>query len=301
MAKTAIRIALSFTAWSIAATLVPPHAGLVSGPTLRGGCCAVRPGPQSRAMATTCARSKLLVLDFDWTVINSNSDTDVVEAFTDDVPACRARLKAAGQSNAWTAGMDAEMRKIHEQGVSKQQVEDFLHSIKIEPELSDALKLAHANGVIIHILSDANTWFIDVILRANGLLSCITHVCSNPCTVEASGRIRVLPYHTTPHPAGSTSPPNLCKGRVMEQWLQESGAVHEVFYAGDGAGDYEGAIRVPRGVIFARKNWSLHKRLSAAGADGRGPVAEVRTWDTQAELAKLILAAVGLPPETLAH
>ena len=60
--------------------------------------------------------SMLLVLDFDWTVINCNSDTDVVEHFAvdeDELRAMRARLNEAGKSDAWTKGMDAEMDLLH--------------------------------------------------------------------------------------------------------------------------------------------------------------------------------------------
>ena len=60
--------------------------------------------------------SRLLVLDFDWTVINCNSDTDVVEHFAgdeDELRAMRGRLNEAGKSDAWTKGMDAEMDLLH--------------------------------------------------------------------------------------------------------------------------------------------------------------------------------------------
>ena len=92
-----------------------------------------------------------------------------------------------------------------QKGISVEQVEEYLMSIKIERELSDALKLAKANSTTVKILSvdllnshpvksgsrdclltiaslaqDANTWFIEVILRANGLQDTVAAVCSNP-------------------------------------------------------------------------------------------------------------------------
>lgn len=245
----------------------------------------------------------LLVLDFDWTVINSNSDTDVIENFAANVDECKARLREAGKSDAWTAGMDAEMELLHKNGTTVEQMQDFLMSIKIERELSDSLKLACASGATIKILSDANTWFIDVILKANGLPRTIACVCSNPAEFEPSGRVRVRPFHTNAHPQGSTSPPNLCKGRVMEEWLSaEEGKIGMVVYAGDGGGDFEGAMRVPQGgIILARKNWSLHKRLSAAAELGNGPKAEVRTWETQVQLAAILFDVLGLSSTNLGH
>jgi pyridoxal phosphate phosphatase PHOSPHO2 len=247
----------------------------------------------------------LIVLDFDWTVINSNSDTDVVEAFATNIDECRARLKEAGSARAWTNGMNTEMGMLHGKGTTVQEIEEYLMSIKIERELSDAIKLASASGAIIHILSDANTWFIDVILRANGLSGTIARVCSNPVEFER-GRVRILPFHTSPHPdPESTSPPNLCKGRVMEEWLRELQSefkLSTVIYAGDGSGDFEGAMRVPQGgFILARKDWSLHKSLAGAADKGQGPQAETCTWETQVQLAAMILVHLGISTETLGH
>ena len=153
-------------------------------------------------------------------VINCNSDVDILKHFTDDWAQCSARLDESGASGAWTEGMDREMGLLHEHGCTVQQLEEFLMSIKIERELSDALKLASTRDAAVYILSDANTWFIDAILRANGLRDDIKCVCSNPVVFEECGRVRVRPFHTTPHPEGSSSPPNLCKGRVMDGWLR---------------------------------------------------------------------------------
>eukprot|EP00802_Teleaulax_amphioxeia_P026697 Tamp_27836.p1 GENE.Tamp_27836~~Tamp_27836.p1 ORF type:complete len:277 (-),score=58.51 Tamp_27836:7-798(-) len=238
---------------------------------------------------------QLVVLDFDWTVINCNSDVDILKHFTDDWAQCSARLDESGASGAWTEGMDREMGLLHEHGCTVQQLEEFLMSIKIERELSDALKLASTRDAAVYILSDANTWFIDAILRANGLRDDIKCVCSNPVVFEECGRVRVRPFHTTPHPEGSSSPPNLCKGRVMDGWLRTVRDGGKVVYAGDGEGDFEGAMRVPAGgVILARSGWSLHKRLQAAADQGQGPAAEVRTWETQVQLAALLLEVLDI-------
>jgi hypothetical protein len=40
-----------------------------------------------------------------------------------------------------------------QKGITVEQMEEFLMSIKIERELSDALKLAHANSTTVRILS----------------------------------------------------------------------------------------------------------------------------------------------------
>ena len=88
---------------------------------------------------------------------------------------------------------------------------ECLNQIKVEPCLkAEILRLLAAN-VEIRILSDANTFFIDTILKSNGLQA-IGTVVSNPAAFDEHGRLLIQPFHTDPHPADSTSPPNLCKG-----------------------------------------------------------------------------------------
>ena len=67
----------------------------------------------------------------------------------------------------------------------------------------------------VRILSDANSWFINTILKANSIDEHVRQVVTNPAW-EDGGRLRVAPYHTDPHPATSTSPPNLCKVQSLE-------------------------------------------------------------------------------------
>ena len=53
------------------------------------------------------------------------------------------------------------------------------------------------------------------------------------------------PYHTTPHLVPTTSPDNLCKGRVMRDWLALE-SFDNVVYRGDGGNDFEGRDRCRR-------------------------------------------------------
>jgi hypothetical protein len=56
--------------------------------------------------------------------------------------------------------------------------------------------------------------------------------------------VSLHPYHTTPHLVPTTSPDNLCKGRVMRDWLALE-SFDKVVYCGDGGNDFEGAMCVP--------------------------------------------------------
>ena len=89
--------------------------------------------------------------------------------------------------------------------------EGCLQQIQVEPSLKSEILRLSGKGVDVRVLSDANTFFIDTILKSNGLES-IRAVVSNPAAFDENGCLRIRPYHTDPHPVQSTSPPNLCKG-----------------------------------------------------------------------------------------
>ena len=58
-----------------------------------------------------------------------------------------------------------------------------------------------------------------------------------------------------------------------------------VVYCGDGGGDFEGALRVPKGGrILAREGWQLHQRLQKAPSEGRHAMADIVTWVDQSDL-----------------
>lgn len=63
----------------------------------------------------------------------------------------------------------------------------------------------------------------------------------------------------------------------------------QVVYGGDGNNDFEGAIRVPEGgVVLARQDHALPKRLEEASRAGQGCKGTVRLWNDQADLGSAI-------------
>mmetsp|Transcript_25618 Transcript_25618/g.40135 ORF Transcript_25618/g.40135 Transcript_25618/m.40135 type:complete len:122 (+) Transcript_25618:307-672(+) len=113
---------------------------------------------------------RLMVFDFDYTLIDENSDTYVVFELSKDPEAAKHRLSQASKQNAWTRGMDTEMRVLAEEGRLLKDLETCLAEIKMEPEIRNAMKHLSSEGWDVRILSDANTWFIPVILKANGVM-----------------------------------------------------------------------------------------------------------------------------------
>lgn len=66
----------------------------------------------------------------------------------------------------------------------------------------------------MRIVSDANLFFIETILKHLGIIECFSEINTNPGYVDDSGRLGILPYHdfqTLPHSCNNLCPPNMCK------------------------------------------------------------------------------------------
>jgi len=200
-----------------------------------------------------------VVFDFDWSLVNENSDTWVVERLA---PALEPRLRIAEEGN-WTKTMDGVLAEMTgPRGVTRHQLDAALASLPVDPAMLEAARhAAAAPGTELRILSDANTHFITTILARHGLAALFPVVCTNPSRWEAGGVLRVGPHDDPSLPRCPRCPPNLCKGRVLQGWLRE-GDYDAVVYVGDGAGDYCPATRLrPTDVLCCREQYGCHRRI----------------------------------------
>ena len=206
-------------------------------------------------------------------------------------------------SGQWTRFMDHVLGMLADAGVTRTQLEECLCAIPVFSEMLDAARLARDQGCELHVLSDANTIFIPVILRHHGLLEACASITSNPAEYEGE-RLRVEPHQPAATPHGCPfCPPNLCKGRQVNglrraaEARAATGARVRFFYVGDGGGDFCAATRLRSDdVLFARAGWRLHKKVEqsrdAAGRTTLGGteqwpadvVAHVVPWETGADV-----------------
>lgn len=64
----------------------------------------------------------------------------------------------------------------------------------------------------LKVVSDANTFYIETILKHHGLYDCFSEIISNPAFVNEEGKLRIFPYHDLASPHGcDLCPPNMCK------------------------------------------------------------------------------------------
>ncbi|KAK9837474.1 hypothetical protein WJX81_005006 [Elliptochloris bilobata] len=292
-----------------------------AGPDPGGGNAPV-PGPQRI----------LFACDFDWSLVEENSDTFVLR----EVGAWPAFERLQAQGLPWTALMDAGLAAAAAEASAKPA--DVLAACRRVPfhaAMQKAVRrVAAAPGCELVILSDANSVFIAEVLAAAGLAHCFSQVHTNQGIWE-EGVLRVRPHQPSDTPHGCPNcAANLCKGQVLERLLlAASGAPWTcVVYLGDGANDACPAARLGgRDVVLARAHYpdgrpcALPRRLAAGGGrapasvdaalaagfrpGGMGagggpaglptwpdsaPLAQVVTWDAPSAAAAALLRLAGL-------
>lgn len=236
-----------------------------------------------RAAATTAVTTsssapltwrRLLVLDFDDTIVAQNSDLVARDLL--DPAAITDEHRRLYTERGWTSYMQAIFCTLH---AHRFRCADVRRAVRAIPEVP-GMRALIATLVRQHrfdaiIISDANTEFIEQWLEANALRDVVLQVFSNPAAYDEGGMLRIRPYHHQTECALSTE--NLCKGRVLEEFLREQQqrqcggadrppvAYGQIFYVGDGRNDVCPALRLAGGVDFAcaRRGFRMEKELLA--------------------------------------
>ena len=125
----------------------------------------------------------MVVWDFDWSLINENSDTWILEQLA---PTLLTDLKKLQQTEPdrfgrgqWTALMDHLLTLLGtREKVTRGALERRLASIPFADENVACVRLAAAAGCEQRILSDANEVYIDKILEARSLRGAFSAVWS---------------------------------------------------------------------------------------------------------------------------
>lgn len=203
----------------------------------------------------------LVVFDFDWSLIDCNSDTWVVEKL-----GAMERMKSFRDTLPWTQLMDRMMTELHNDGRTLEDIDNCLRMAPIEQEMVTSVKFAAELGCELQIVSDANSHFIKKILESHGIQQYFSQVHTNPGHVDASGALRVLPFHPKDTPHGcELCPPNMCKGLILDSIRLGSSETlkKRAVYIGDGGGDYCPSLRLVQGDhVLARHGFPLSRRLT---------------------------------------
>ncbi|KAL0481429.1 pyridoxal phosphate phosphatase PHOSPHO2 [Acrasis kona] len=189
----------------------------------------------------------LVLFDFDHTVIDCNSDTHVPDEL---VPSIKEDFNVLSRTVQWTELM----------------IKDCLKTCPMDPNMIILFKKLVENNHNVHIISDANSIFIETILEHYGVQSCVESIITNPCTITKHDdgteylMVTKLCGDNNKHSC-EQCPVNMCKGEIVERMIKESN--QPTAYVGDGSNDYCAVkkLSLTKDYIFARRGFALQRRL----------------------------------------
>ncbi|KAJ8935982.1 hypothetical protein NQ318_000852 [Aromia moschata] len=194
-------------------------------------------------MNTRC-RKKLAVFDFDHTVIDDNSDTAIVKLI--DHKKIPKEIKMLHRSDGWTAFMQGIFEILHENDINEESIRDLIISLPpIEGMVELIYEMTEKLNFDVIVISDSNSYFIDLWLEAHNLKERVLKVFTNPAHFE-DGLLKIHMYHLQDSCKLSTK--NLCKGQIMEDFIEDQkqkGVTYDtVVYCGDGYNDFCPILRL---------------------------------------------------------
>jgi len=224
----------------------------------------------------------LVVFDFDHTILDDNADTSLFNLIEDNEEA-RA-LWDQYEEGKWTEFMNKVVTFVHSKGVSVDNIKNELSKLPLVYGFGDLLHYIKNNPQFdCIIVSDANSLFIETILKARGLLDCVTKIITNPAVVNDNGKIIISPCHSHTH---ETCPPNMCKGTLLQEFLKNAEQEYfAVCYVGDGTNDLCPCLSLTANdFAFPRRSYSLEKKIDTLPTSGHLLKAKVMKWESGLQL-----------------
>lgn len=232
----------------------------------------------------------VVVFDFDKTIIDLDSDNWVV-----DEMGATDLFNQLLPTMPWNSMMDKVMEELHARGKTIEDIEQVLKRVPIHPRVVPAIKTAHALGCDLRIVSDANMFYIETILKHLGLMEYFSEINTNPGFVDEQGRLRIQPchdFHTAPHGCTNPCPPNMCKGMIIERIISSLSVEgkKQIIYLGDGAGDFCPSLKLREGdYMMPRKDFPVWELICKNRAFVK---AEIHEWSDGEELERVLISLI---------
>ncbi|KAI3641797.1 hypothetical protein MIR68_000164 [Amoeboaphelidium protococcarum] len=252
------------------------------------------------------AKRVLVVFDFDWTMIEDDSDHHIVEHLALELVPKIYELK---QQMQWTDLMHHLVGLIHDKltgegctaGECEQRIKQCLRKIKLGAGYIAGLKqlksMPNVEAKVV-ILSDANHVFISEILEGNNASHLVDSIITNPAHFDQTGRLNIE-RHWKPSQGHhgctlGTCTVNICKGRELLQLQQQDGAYDLIFYGGDGRNDFCPILKLSESDhALVRKGKNLERLIlrkfdSQDGINLPDVKAQIHYWDQPEQVMKTV-------------
>ncbi|CDS00469.1 uncharacterized protein SPSC_05901 [Sporisorium scitamineum] len=229
---------------------------------------------------------QLIVFDFDWSLVDQDTDRYVHEVLC---PPLRAELQRRKTKEQFTDLCADLLIKLHATGKTPSDIRTALQTLPFHPGVKRGVSNLKAAGqTTFFLLSNSNTVYIDTILNHHNLSTLFDEIVTNPASFNDDGALilkrRVLATAEKQHGCTVGCSANMCKGAELEAFLQRNGgrdAFERIIYVGDGGNDFCPVLRLqPQDLAFVRKFRGLQTRINREG----GVKAGIKYWNGAWEL-----------------
>lgn len=207
-------------------------------------------------------------------------------------------IKGLYSDQGWTEFMAEIFRYLHKNRTTPNQILECMREISFTPGMVDLLAQLDKDKTESIIISDANSVFIEHILESNGLRHKFDRVFTNPARFNEHGKLEIEMYHV--QDTCSLSTVNLCKGQILESYIEERSKDNVKFthvaFVGDGQNDFCPSLRLsPRDFVFPREGYSLVKYIKKMEEEkGLELKANVVTWSSGLEIFNVLSEKIPL-------
>ncbi|KAI8088884.1 phosphatase phospho-type [Halteromyces radiatus] len=226
------------------------------------------------------AEKNIAFFDFDWSLIEQDSDFWTISKLSEAQWNQCETLK----SMQWTDLMDRSICELQDNGVTLDQFENVLQKIPFTPAMIATLKLLKEHDTQVVILSDANTFYIETILKAYGVRDLVHDIITNPAYFDDKNRLRIrrrILATAPPHNCPNVCALNICKGQEIDTYIRNHGPFQKIIYVGDGKNDYCPATRLrEQDRMFVRSGKALARYLERESHILAAIKAKITYWDS---------------------
>lgn len=183
----------------------------------------------------------LIALDFDHTVVDDNTDIVVRNLLTSEqIPESVRKLY---KGSDWIGYMQEIFNLLHRNGFTQEDILSAIEGIPETPGFIDYIRrMGQRPDVDVIIISDSNSVFITTWLKKHQLFSSICEIFTNPAEFLPDQPLQIRQHHCQTE--CSLSSVNLCKGKILCDFLQRGEEYQHCIYVGDGRNDICPSLRL---------------------------------------------------------
>jgi pyridoxal phosphate phosphatase PHOSPHO2 len=265
--------------------------------------------------------NKIAFFDFDYTIINANSNNYLNKLVIENESLLvdqngRKLTPSIAQLNQFkysddlenlsnelnnTVRMNAVFNYMHSKHtICRKTMIKCLSEIKISESMINLFEILNKQQYELVIVSDSNKFLIKTILKANKLdkLFHEDKIIANEAFFDQNGCLIVLPYSEIFYKdknkffdcSTSYCRQNICKGSIIETFLNRKKEIKSVIYVGDGRIDYCPGLKLKKSdSFFVKHNSSLFKLIENDINLKEKIVSNIKYWKNANEIINQLI------------